>query len=243
MVVEPVQLGHGLDPENGWWVGRGVRVVIGGTQADIGRSVRGYDVRGTADNDSHTALVPVFYLGQARTPQSIAQSVSHEAAHLFAWWLGDLGGYPFGLSHYEAIHDITTQAKTQILGPPASNYPSVKRDIWWKDPHVELAANVFGPQEDIAVLLALLGARRDDHPDDAANGTPVRFYGATRQLRAVGIIEMNPASWPRTCAPWGIPARCAQPCALASRPPRKRTSSVSASIRLARSRSGSTRST
>src|SRR5688572_23477293 len=116
MVVEPMQVGHGTDPDTGEWVKYGVRVVIGGTQADVGRAERGYDIRGTADNASNTALVPAYYLGLERTAQSIAQSVSHEAGHLFAWWLGDLGGYPFGLTHYDGSHDITGLHKTQIMG-------------------------------------------------------------------------------------------------------------------------------
>ena len=206
-IVEPMQVGHGIDPDTGKWVGYGVRVVIGGTQADVGRAERGYDIRGTADNASHTALVPVYYLGLERTAQSIAQTVSHEAGHLFGWWLGDLGGYPFGLTHYDDVsHDITGLHKTQIMGFHAANYPAVKRDIWWKDPRVELAAGVYGPQEDIAVLLAVLGGRRDDHANEPARGSRLRWNLKRTELRGVGIIELNPASWPRTCVPWGDPS-------------------------------------
>jgi hypothetical protein len=69
----------------------------------------------------------------------------------------------------------------------------------------DLGQLVFGPQEDIAVLLAALGAPRADHLNDPEHGTSLRFEFTRSELRGAGIIASNPASWPRTCAPWGDP--------------------------------------
>jgi hypothetical protein len=95
--------------------------------------------------------------------------------------------------------------------------------LWCCDEQFECVADPSGAlwrlglQDDVAILLAALGPRPDEPrgpvpygantPDE---GLPLRAEGMTpagdEVLGGAGIVELNAASFPRTCAPWETPS-------------------------------------
>jgi hypothetical protein len=113
----------GLVPD----IGVGVRIVTGGDNGDPA-SFRTYDVRGVSSARENTALIPQDYHG-LRTARSIAQTVSHEAGHLFAWWTG-LFDFRLGMSHYTSAesYDKKLQVLTSAQGPAK---PEASTELLW----------------------------------------------------------------------------------------------------------------
>jgi hypothetical protein len=174
-----------------------VRVVVGGDQVDIGSQLRNREVRGAASFSGHTGLIAQVFGNTVQGPRSRAQTASHEAGHIFGSWLD----YTYGLGHHTST--VPLPSRTRIMGTHI-----VARDIWWKEQTV-LAADtannpIYGVQEDVAVLLAALGARSSDHAGAPQGGTPLlrTSSGSEVVLEGGGIITMNAASLPRTCTPW-----------------------------------------
>lgn len=95
--------------------------------------------------------------------------------------------------------------------------------LWCCDEQFECVADPSGDlwriglQEDVAILLAALGPRPDQPrgpvpygANTPEEGLPMRAEGMTpagdEVLGGAGIVEMNAASFPRTCAPWETPS-------------------------------------
>jgi hypothetical protein len=183
----------------------GIRVVI--TGADL--------LTGHGRSPEHPLPYNVAYVDQfarqsgvlqRRSNRAVAQTVSHELGHTFSFYLSDVTGASLGLSHYTLPrHNLTAQHKTPILGLAAN-----ERDIWWKDSMVavvgENGAVVHRPQEDMMVLWAATDFRADDHRDEAGLATPLVSSGGATSLAGRGIVTMNAASFPSSCAIWGDPA-------------------------------------
>ena len=222
--------------------GRGIRVVVGGAPDHLNHIGAGNDRRGIASLRENTALVVARFNGP-RTARSIAQTASHEAGHLFAAWTG-LTHIGMNMSHYGRAHNVTQSERTQILGLHTDDFPTVKRDIWWAHDPVLLGQRIFdtacnrlpvprdivGPQEDVAILMAALHLRKDDHGGDARppagqphvapipqpqNGSPLIKRGSDFVIAPTGegqegrgVIRMNAVSFPRYCLPWSDASMC-----------------------------------
>lgn len=183
----------------GAWMS-GMRVVIAG--GDL--------LTASAKAPAHPGTYNIAYVdqfergGDRRSNRDIAQSVSHEVGHTFSFYLSDATGASVGLSHYTLPHhNLFGQGKTQILGV-AGNV----RDIWWKDATVAVLGDdgtiQHRSQEDMMVLWAASAFRRDDHRDEPGLATPLILGGSG--LSGRGIVTMNAASFPSSCAIWGDPS-------------------------------------
>ena len=181
--IEPQVLTAGHDP-----TGRAVRIAIGEVTVG-GMSFDGRE-RGWAPNVCDAAStvyvdskVPNFALAYPRgEPWQIADTVSHEAGHVF------------GLNHY--VPSGAEQRRWQAFGrSPIMSYARQFQVTW------HAGVDEFGEaQDDVAELTALLGLRPDDRPDAPQfrielqmaplGGSPNRAYWRQRLVGA-GIIEKS----------------------------------------------------